>query len=127
LQLAPRSFADVTVAAPGGRIDHRSAAELEAALAPLLDAAIARRGALVLDFAEVEYISSVGLRVLMLAARRMREAQAPLALAALQTVVAEIFTISRFDKVLAVHPSVDAALGAVSAEALAAWRAGGAA
>lgn len=127
MQLAPRSYADVTVAAPGGRIDHRSAAELEASLAPLLDAAIARRGALVLDFAEVEYISSVGLRVLMLAARRMREAQAPLALAALQTVVAEIFTISRFDKVLAVHPSVDAALAAVSAEALAAWRAGGAA
>ncbi|MBN8510567.1 MAG: STAS domain-containing protein [Burkholderiales bacterium] len=127
MQLAPRSYADVTVAAPGGRIDHRSAAELEASLAPLLDAAIARRGALVLDFAEVEYISSVGLRVLMLAARRMREAQAPLALAALQTVVAEIFTISRFDKVLAVHPSVDAALAAVSVEALAAWRAGGAA
>lgn len=127
MQLAPRSYADVTVATPGGRIDHRSAAELEAALAPLLDAAIARRGALVLDFAGVDYISSVGLRVLMLAARRMREAQAPLALAALQTVVAEIFTISRFDKVLAVHPSVDAALAALSADAHAAWRSGGAA
>jgi anti-sigma B factor antagonist/stage II sporulation protein AA (anti-sigma F factor antagonist) len=123
VQLAPQTFAEATVAAPRGRIDHLSAAGFEAALAPLLDAAIARRGALVLDFAGVDYISSVGLRVLMLAARRMREAQAPLALAALQSVVAEIFAISRFDKVLAVQPSVAAALAGCSADAQAAYAA----
>lgn len=122
MQLDTRQYADATVAVPRGRIDHRSAAGLEAALAPLIEAAAARRGALVLDFSGVDYISSVGLRVLMIAARRMREAQAMLALAALQSVVAEIFAISRFDRVLAVHGSVDEALQRCSPEALAAWR-----
>ena len=78
----------------------------------------------VLDFAQVEYISSVGLRVLMVAARQLRERSAPLAIAALQPVVAEIFAISRFDRVLAVHPDVAAALAAASPAALAAWQAG---
>jgi anti-sigma B factor antagonist/stage II sporulation protein AA (anti-sigma F factor antagonist) len=124
VQLTTHQFADTLVVAPAGRIDHRSAAELEAALLPLLNSAAERRGVLVLDFAQVEYISSVGLRVLMIAARQMRAAQARLSVAALQSVVAEIFTISRFDKVLVVHATLDEALAQASDAALAAYRAG---
>jgi anti-sigma B factor antagonist len=123
VQIDTRHYADTIVAAPTGRIDHRSAAELESALAPLLTDAGARGGALVLDFSGVEYISSVGLRVLMLAARQMRTQQAKLSVAALQSVVAEIFTISRFDKVLVVYPTLPDALAQSSAAALAAYRA----
>jgi anti-sigma B factor antagonist/stage II sporulation protein AA (anti-sigma F factor antagonist) len=125
VQLTTQQFADTIVVAPAGRIDHRSAAELEAALTPLLADAVARQRPLVLDFSAVEYISSVGLRVLMIAARQMRAAQARLGVAALQSVVAEIFTISRFDKVLAVSPTLEAALAQSSDAALAAYRAAG--
>lgn len=124
MDLDPHRYADAVVAAPQGRIDHRTAADFEAAMAPLVDDAVARGGALVLDFSGVEYISSVGLRVLMITARRMREAQATFVLAALQSVVGEIFTISRFDKVMAVQATVGDAIGGCSAEAQAAWRAG---
>ena len=123
MQVTTQQFADTTVVAPMGRIDHRSAAELEAVLLPRVAEAAARRGALVLDFSGVDYISSVGLRVLMIAARQMREARAGLGVAALQGVVAEIFTISRFDKVLAVHATLEDALAQASDAALAAWRA----
>jgi anti-anti-sigma factor len=125
VHIATHQFADTLVVAPAGRIDHRSAAELEAALLPLLAGAAERRGALVLDFADVEYISSVGLRVLMIAARQMRAAQARLSVAALQDVVAEIFSISRFDKVLVVHATLDEALAQASDAAQAAWRTAG--
>lgn len=123
VQMTTRQFADTTLAQPVGRIDHRSAPDFEAALAPLVAAAVERRGALVLDFAGVDYISSVGLRVLMLLGRQMRAGQAKVALAALQSVVAEIFAIARFDKILPVAPTVEEALAACSAEALAAFRA----
>ncbi len=125
MQIAVRQFADTTVAAPAERIDHRSAAALEAALLPLVDQAIAAKGALVLDLSAVEYISSVGLRVLMIAAQQMRQAQAPLLLAGLQSVVAEIFSISRFDKVMPVCATLEAALGRASPAALAAFQASG--
>jgi len=124
VHIATQQFADTVVVAPAGRIDHRSAADLEAALTPLLADAAARHSALVLDFSAVEYISSVGLRVLMIAARQMRAAQARLSVAALRSVVAEIFTISRFDKVLVVHATLADAL-AESAAAAAAYRATG--
>ncbi len=125
MQVTTQQFADTTVVAPQGRIDHRSAAELEAALLPLVTRAAAHRAALVLDFSGVDYISSVGLRVLMIAAQQMRAAQARLSVAALHSVVAEIFTISRFDKVLTVNASLDEALAQASGAALAAYRATG--
>ena len=44
LQIAVRQFADTTVVTPGERIDHRSAAALEAELLPLVHQAIAAKG-----------------------------------------------------------------------------------
>lgn len=119
MQITTTPYADTLVATPLGRVDHRSAAELEAALAPWLEAG--RVHSLVLDFSGIDYISSVGLRVLMIAAKKMREQKARLAVAGLQSVVAEIFAISRFDHVLEVFPSVRGALEKLSAPALAAF------
>jgi anti-anti-sigma factor len=126
VHITTRQFADTLVVAPAGRIDHRSAAELEAALLPLVAQAAQNQAALVLDFSGVDYISSVGLRVLMIAARQMRAGSARLSVAALQSVVAEIFSISRFDKVLVVCATLEDALAQSSDAALAAYRAAGA-
>lgn len=125
MQIATRQFADTIVAAPAGRVDHRSAVDFEMALAPLLTQVGSNRGALVLDFSEVDYISSVGLRVLMIAAQQVRTQQARLSVAALQAVVAEIFAISRFNKILVVCSTLEDALAYSSGAALQAYRAAG--
>jgi anti-anti-sigma factor len=122
MPIETRTLAEVLLVRPAGRIDHASSAAFEAALAPLV-AAIGPTGRLVLDFSRIDYISSVGLRVLMVASRQLRERQRPLVVAALQPVVAEIFAISRFDKVLTLAPSVAAALDGASDEARSAWAA----
>jgi len=124
LQIATRQVADAVIAMPVGRIDHRTAGEFEAALTPLVTAAAAAKGALVLDFSRIEYISSVGLRVLMIAAKKMREREAPLLVTELQSVVAEIFAISRFDRILTLTATLDDAMALCSAAALAQHRAG---
>lgn len=126
MQITTRHCADAVLVSVTGRVDHRSAAELEQALGAVMPPATSGAGAVVIDFAGVEYISSVGLRVLMVAARQMRAQSAPFAIAALQPVVAEIFAISRFDRVLVVHPDVASALAQISPAALAAWQTGGA-
>jgi anti-anti-sigma factor len=123
MQLSSGLFADVVVAAPVGRIDHANAAPFEEALRPLLDQSVGAKRALILDFAGVEYISSVGLRVLMTAAKQARAHDSKLAVAGLQPVVAEIFAISRFDRILDVHSSVAGALAQLSAPALEAYNA----
>jgi anti-anti-sigma factor len=118
MQLSSRRFADVVVAEPAGRIDYTNADGFKSALSPLL---AQNRGAFVLDLSRVNYISSVGLRVLMLAAKEMNAEQRKIAIAAPQSVVREILEISRFNMILAVFPSVREALEQFSPTALAAY------
>ena len=62
------------------------------------------------DFAGVEYVSSVGLRVLMLAAKQVKAQNGRIVIAALTQVVSEVFQISRFDLVFSVFDTLDLAL-----------------
>jgi anti-anti-sigma factor len=121
VEFSSRQFANVVVATPVGRIDHTNAEKLKDALAPLLGTPGVDNNALVLDFSKVEYISSVGLRVLMMASKQARSCAATIAVAALQPVVGEIFEISRFSHVLDIHPSVRDAIEKLSPPALAAY------
>jgi len=124
MQFTSSQLADVTLAVPVGRIDHTGAPALEQALLPLVAAAGTKKGAIVLDFGGVEYISSVGLRVLMIASKEMRKHGARIILAAPQPTVTEILSISRFDRVLEIAPTVRKAVGWISQPALAAYEAG---
>ena len=123
MEFSSRQLADVIVAVPVGRIDQTGAAALEQALSPLLAPPTTGKGAVVLDFSGVDYISSVGLRVLMIASKEMRGHGGRIVLAAPQPVVAEILAISRFDRVLEVAPSVRRALEWLSGPALTAYEA----
>ncbi len=122
MQIEVRQYADTLVAAPVGRVDHLTAPDLETELTRLIGLALNGGRALVLDCSDVGYISSGGLRVLMIAATQMRAQQGRLLVAALNSVAAEIFRISRFDRVVSVSTTVEDALAQCSAAALAAYR-----
>ena len=120
MEIASRRYGDVVVAAPAGRIDHANADGLTAALAPLLEPG-AGVPALLLDFSGVDYISSVGLRVLMMAAKQLRGQQRKLGVAAAKPLVGEIFEISRFNLILDLSPTVRAGLERMSPAAVEAY------
>jgi anti-anti-sigma factor len=101
----------VLVVCVDGAVDHASAGEFERSLLPLLGGA-APGSRVVLDLGGVDYMSSVGLRVLMLAAKQGRSSSLAISVAGLQPALREIFQISRFDKLYAVHDSVQSALAA---------------
>ena len=121
MEFSSRRLADVVLAMPVGQIDHTTAMQLEQAMAPIVNDAAAAKTPVVLDFAGVDYISSMGLRVLMAASKQMRARDAVIAVAGLQPAVSEIFGIARFNFVLQVFPSVRDALAALSAPAVAAY------
>jgi anti-anti-sigma factor len=123
MELAAKRFADTVALYPTGRIDHATAESFKAALAPYLAVVAAGRDRAVIDLAGVEYISSVGLRVLMLASKQVKAQGGALAVADLQPVVREIFEISRFNLVLEVFPTLREALAKLSPAALAAFEA----
>jgi len=117
-------LAEVVIATPVGRIDHASAEDFRLNLAPLLEHCSEGRDRVVLDFSAVEYISSVGLRVLMLAAKQVKAQKGAIVIAAMQPVVKEIFDISRFNYVFAAFPGLREAVADLSTQALALYDAG---
>ena len=114
MDVTERRVGKAIILAPAGRIDMTSADNFRERLVPLITSAAAEGDSVVLDFSGVDYISSAGLRVLMLAAKQAKSAGNKIAIASMQPLVAEIFQISRFDKVLPCHTSVDDALMAVA-------------
>lgn len=114
MELTERRAGKAIVVAPAGRIDMATAEQLKERLIPLVSDAGKKGEVIVLDFSGVDYISSAGLRVLMLAAKEAKTAGSKVAVAALQPLVNEIFEISRFNKVLACHVGVDEAIAALS-------------
>ena len=110
MDLAQKRLAGTIIVSPSGRIDHATAEAFKTALAPHVARCAAGQDRLVLDFGAVEYISSAGLRILMLAAKQAKAQGGVLAVAALQPIVREIFEISRFTLVLKVFTTVDEAL-----------------
>lgn len=82
-----------------GRVDSATAGELEKSLAPLFDTP--GRHAIV-DLSALDYISSAGLRIVLMSAKRAKQIQARLILCGMAPHVREVFEISGFMKILEV-------------------------
>lgn len=115
MNLSPRRQGDVTILPLQGRIDHLNAQAFGQALQPYIAACRSGGAALVMDLSQLEYISSAGLRVFMLAAKQTAPASGRMALAAPQPVVREILEISRFHLVFPLHATVEQAVAELSA------------
>jgi anti-anti-sigma factor len=96
-----------TVLAPAGRVDESTA---DAFKERLLAAVGPGPGALVIDLAGVEYMSSRGLRALTLAQRAGQEKGATITLARPNKTMREILAISRYDMVFRIADTIEDAL-----------------
>ena len=99
------------VIAPVGRVDSVSSNELERVVLSRIDRGERR---LVLDLAGVEYISSAGLRVLLVAAKRLKEPPAALVLCGIGPGVRTILELAGFLPLFTVEAGREQALARVA-------------
>ena len=66
-----------------------------------------------IDLSGVDYISSAGLRVLLVLAKKVQQQKGKVALGGLVANVREVFAVSGFDSIFAIEPDTDAAIAAV--------------
>ena len=115
MEISSQQIEGVTLIHVEGRIDHQTAKDFENAFKPCLDACIAGEYQKILvDLGGVDYMTSAGLRVLMIVAKTCDNQRGEIVVAALQPIIQEIFKISRFDLVLKIFPTVKLALETMS-------------
>lgn len=96
---------------PLGRIDQNSAQQFQDTLLAAITAAQA--GCVVIDMSGVEFLSSIGLRALMVGHKQCLSTGGKLALFGFTEVVREVFAITRFDAVLSCFASRELALASI--------------
>jgi len=111
MEISTENDAGTVVATPTGRLDGSNAREFQDALDAVVQEA---QKALILDFEQVSYISSAGLRVLLVTAKTLQGNGAELALCSLDDPIREVFGISGFDSIIPIHNSRAEALAAVN-------------
>lgn len=100
----------IAVAEACSRVDGTNAREFEAALR---EAVASEDRALVVDCEQLKYISSAGLRAILIIAKLLQRRNAGFGICSLAAPIREIFEISGFDKIIAIHSSRADALAAL--------------
>jgi anti-anti-sigma factor len=94
-----------------GRLDASTAGPVESQLLARIEAGERK---VVVDLAEMDYISSAGLRVFLLALKRLTAGGGAIVLCSLQEPVRQIFDIAGFSGLFSIFPSRDEALASLS-------------
>ena len=99
MTITMKHAADTLVVTLSGRLDTTTSPQLEKALQENLNGI----HAIIFDFADIEYISSAGLRVLLSAQKRMNADGGAIKLIHVNETVMEVFDITGFTDILTIE------------------------
>ena len=111
MNIEKTKIGETRVVTPEGHLDAQTEKELQDAV--LKDIEDGEKFILI-DFSKVEYVSSAGLRAILIIAKAQKESGGKLGVCGLVDSVAEIFSVSGFDKIVDVYSGLEAGLEGVS-------------
>jgi anti-anti-sigma factor len=109
MQISTRTSNGIHIVGIAGSLDSTTSPEAKKSL----DAVVAGARKVLLDFSDLDYISSAGLRVLLGAAKQLRSSGGTLGMFGLNQSVREVFEISGFASILSVYKTEAEAVGAM--------------
>jgi anti-sigma B factor antagonist len=109
MEIREKELADAYIIEISGRMDSINSKDLDARLNSIIGRNVAK---IVIDMEAVDYISSVGLRVLLASLKRQKENHRFLVLAALQPFVKDIFRVTGLEKIFSIYSSQEDAIEA---------------
>lgn len=110
MDLQTRIENNTVVVTLSGRLDAVTAPEYEKKIRELIDGG---NSCFVVDFEQLDYISSAGLRALLLMAKLLKEKNGQVCLANVQGNVRSVFEMSGFTTLFKMEDSIAAALAAL--------------
>ncbi len=106
-ETATTGSGEAFIVCPYGRVDGSTVGLLDSAVREWTESG---SGVLIFDFVQTSYISSAGLRVLLLSARKMQSGGGKALFCGLAPHIAEVFEISGFNAILDIRTNRDDAL-----------------
>jgi anti-anti-sigma factor len=100
----------VTIIRLKGRLDATSTPVLEGKIKPFLE----KSKMILIDFAEVDYLSSAGMRLLLSATKKIKAKNGKLVFCAIDEDVMEIMKMAGFDRILTIYATEKEALAALA-------------
>ena len=107
IEVAEERENGVLVLLPVGRLDSANAHTFESIT---MDHINNGEQHLIVDFSRLDFISSSGLRVLLIAAKKLHASKGKLVLCEMQNHIHEIFYISGFNQIIPIHHSRQSAM-----------------
>lgn len=107
MELVEKTSGDVTILVLNGRLDSNTSKILEDKVMDIL-----RQGSkkLLMDFQDVDYINSTGLRVLLLALQQLKKNQGKLCLCCIKDYMKEVFEISGYTEIFPIFATQEDAV-----------------
>jgi anti-anti-sigma factor len=96
---------------PVVRIDTNTSTEVEEKLVEILDRSETN---IVVDLNEIDYVSSAGLRVFLMAAKKLKSLSGNFILASMNDHIKEVFDISGFTPIFTITPDTASAVDAIN-------------
>jgi anti-sigma B factor antagonist len=110
MKIDVRTESDVTIVKPNGRMDFNALQEFNALLTQTIKAGAKK---ILLDFSDLEYLSSSGIRTMVDCQKQVDAQKGILAFCALNSQIKELFQVVQLDKVFKIFPSEFEALDAL--------------
>jgi anti-anti-sigma factor len=102
MEITEDRTADVLILSLSGKLDATTAKTFEDKILAEIEAGDRR---LMIDLSQLAYVSSAGLRVILIAAKRLRSKDGKIALCSLQDHVQQVFDLSGFSSILSIYAS----------------------
>jgi anti-anti-sigma factor len=109
LKIIEERTGDVRIIHLDGRLDYETSSQFEK---KLFDATSSESDKIIIDFKDVDYISSAGIRVLMKITETVKKLDSLIFFCTMQEFVKEVFVISNLDSKLPILATIDEALKA---------------
>ncbi len=107
MEITERRTEDIVTLSLSGKLDTTTAKIFEAKILAQIESGDRR---FIIDLAQLDYISSAGLRVFVFAAKRLNSANGKIVLCSLKDPVREVFDIAGFSSIFPVYGSHDEAI-----------------
>ncbi|MCX6152484.1 MAG: STAS domain-containing protein [Ignavibacteriales bacterium] len=98
---------DILILEIHGKLDSNTSTPLEQKLIAEIDGGTLK---IVIECSKMDYISSAGLRVLLVGAKKLKNANGKIILCSLQDYIKEVFEIAGFTAIFPIYPDLSAAL-----------------